>query len=114
MRAFQLWSRRLADYIVGRVNPPPVPEVDPLTASDLVGAGAFLLDVREPDEWQAGRAPDAVHIALGELVERVDEVPDDRRVVAICRSGARSAQATAWLNSNGHDTVNLAGGMRAW
>jgi rhodanese-related sulfurtransferase len=76
--------------------------------------GAYLLDVREPGEWVAGHAPDATHVPLGELVARVDEVPADQDVVVVCRSGGRSAQATAYLNGIGRRAVNLDGGMQAW
>lgn len=87
-----------------------VPAID--TAA--VAPEAFLLDVREPDEWAAGHAPGALHIPLGSLPERVEEVPADRTVVVTCRSGGRSARATAFLGSIGRDAVNLEGGMQAW
>ncbi|GHC97684.1 sulfurtransferase [Nocardiopsis terrae] len=74
----------------------------------------YLLDVREDDEWRTGHAPGAVHIPLGTLGERADEVPRDRRVYVICRSGGRSGQATMALNQAGWDAVNVAGGMQAW
>jgi len=76
--------------------------------------GAFLLDVRESDEWIAGHAAAATHIPLGQVPSRVDEVPADQTVVAICRGGARSNQAAEFLRAKGIDAVNLAGGMRAW
>ena len=76
--------------------------------------GALLLDVREPDEWAAGHAPGARAMPLGQVQGRVDELPKDRRIVAICRSGGRSASVTEALNAWGFDAVNLAGGMRAW
>jgi rhodanese-related sulfurtransferase len=91
-----------------------VPEVGPGEGRALVDAGALLLDVREPDEWQAGHAPDARFIPLGELERRAAELPHDRRIVAICRSGGRSARATRFLVASGFDVVNLTGGMRAW
>ena len=77
---------------------------------------AVLLDVREQDEWDAGHAPGAVHIPLGELPSRLDELPDpDAGVLAVaCRSGGRSSRAVAWLNHQGFDVANLDGGMRAW
>ena len=53
---------------------------------------AVLLDVREDDEWAAGRAPGAVHIPMTELAQRLDEVPDGDPVYVICRSGGRSAR----------------------
>ena len=60
---------------------------------------AYLLDVREDDEWQAGHAPDAQHIALGQLGELHDQIPRDRDVYVICRSGVRSAHAAQALNA---------------
>ena len=90
--------------------PPPVPSVDP----DRIPTDAVLLDVREPDEWQAGHVPGALHIPLADLPVRLDEVPAVDGLVVICRSGARSARAVAWLNQNGHDAVNFDGGMMAW
>lgn len=76
--------------------------------------GAFLLDVREDDEWRAGRAPDAVHVPLQTLPGRLQEIPTDRPVAVICRSGHRSAQATGWLRGQGYAATNVAGGMQAW
>lgn len=81
-----------------------------------VPAGAPIVDVREDDEWQAGHIEGAVHIPLGELMERYGEVPmdGDDDVVVVCRSGGRSSRAVEWLNANGIDAVNLTGGMGAW
>ena len=91
-----------------------IPEIDIEEAKRLVDAGALLLDVRENDEWAAGHAPDAMHIPLGEVQRRSDELPDDREVVAICGMGGRSARATAALLRQGYNVVNVAGGMKAW
>jgi rhodanese-related sulfurtransferase len=77
-------------------------------------ADGYLLDVREDEEWQAGHAPDAVHLPLSELMARAEEVPADRDVYVICRSGARSEQATGYLNQLGRTSTNVAGGMMAW
>lgn len=90
--------------------PPQVPSIE----ATAVSPDVFLLDVREADEWQAGHAPQAVHVPLGQLVARLDEVPSDHEVVVVCRSGGRSAQATDYLNQVGRHAVNLAGGMQAW
>ena len=76
--------------------------------------GAFLLDVREDDEWVAGHAPDAVHVRLGDLGARAVELPRDREVFVICRSGARSAYAAQALADAGWNTVNVADGMTGW
>jgi rhodanese-related sulfurtransferase/glyoxylase-like metal-dependent hydrolase (beta-lactamase superfamily II) len=92
----------------------PVPEVDAAEGRRRVEGGALLLDVREPDEWAAGHAPDARAIPLGQVQARLDELPTDRPIVAICRSGGRSASVTEALTAWGFDAVNLAGGMRAW
>lgn len=75
--------------------------------------GAPLLDVREDDEWRAGHAPDAVHIPMSTIVERVAEIPTGC-VYVICRSGNRSGQVAAWLSGQGREAVNVAGGMKAW
>ncbi len=75
---------------------------------------SFLLDVREPQEWMAGHVARAVHIPMGELVQRVGELPRDRRIVCMCRSGNRSGRVVAWLLQQGYDAVNLAGGAQRW
>jgi rhodanese-related sulfurtransferase len=97
------------------VNPNDVPTT---SVADLPAAGVVLLDVREPNEWAAGHAPEAVHIPLGDLPARADELaelPDDRPVYVVCRSGGRSARAAAWLNAAGLvEAVNVAGGMKSW
>jgi len=90
------------------------PEVDASEGRALVEGGALLLDVREPNEWAAGHAPGATFVPLGAVPAHVDDLPRDRRIVAICRSGARSGRATEFLVAQGLDAVNLAGGMKAW
>lgn len=75
----------------------------------------FLLDVREPHEWQIARLPGAKRIALGDLPARLQEVPQDRPVVVYCRSGARSTYATNILLQSGwHEVYNMAGGLLRW
>jgi len=91
-----------------------IPEIEADDASEAVAEGAYLLDVREPDEWSAGHAPEAVHVPMGELGLRVAELPRDRRIVAICRSGQRSRVVAEALAAEGYDVVNTVGGMRAW
>lgn len=91
-----------------------IPEVGAAEAHALLTDGALLVDVREQHEWDAGHADGAIHLPLSELEGRVGELPAGRRVVLICRSGARSMNAAKFLGQHGHDTVNLAGGSRAW
>lgn len=90
-----------------------VPEIEPRSAHDRAD-DVVLLDVREPDEFAAGHAPGAVHLPLGRIGEAVGMIEPGRAVVAICRSGGRSARATEVLRAEGLDVHNLAGGMQAW
>ena len=83
-------------------------------AAASVPDGAWLLDVREDDEWAAGYAPGARHIPLGELGVRSGEIPQDRTVYVICRSGSRSARAAQALAAAGWEAINVAGGMQHW
>jgi rhodanese-related sulfurtransferase len=88
--------------------------VTDLPADPAGDATLFLLDVREPDEWSAGHIGAATHIPMGELTGRLDEVPRDAKVIAVCRSGHRSGMVTAYLVNGGWDAYNLDGGMMAW
>jgi rhodanese-related sulfurtransferase len=89
-------------------------DVQPQVMSANVPEGVYLLDVREDDEWAAGHAPGAVHVRLSELNEHSDEVPRDREVYVICRSGARSAYATQALSGAGWKAINVSDGMTGW
>lgn len=76
-----------------------------------------LIDVRRPDEWTGdlGHIPYAKHIVLDSLPQKINELPKDKPLVLICRSGARSAQAAAFLKMQGFTSVyNMSGGMIAW
>jgi rhodanese-related sulfurtransferase len=87
-----------------------VPEMPAAALPD----GAFVLDVREDDEWAAGHAPHALHIPLGQVGPRSEQVPRDRDVYVICRSGSRSAYAAQALGAAGWSTVNVSDGMQGW
>lgn len=87
--------------------------VDVREAARAARAGeALLLDVREHGEWVHGRAPEAVHVPMGEL--RQDTVPRDRPVLTLCRVGGRSAAVASALAQLGYDVRNVTGGMLAW
>jgi len=88
----------------------PIPQV----GIEQLPAEPTVLDVREDDEWAAGHIDGAIHIPLTELPGRLHELPDADRLVVICRSGARSARATTYLQQIGIEAVNLDGGMKAW
>ncbi|KQZ10636.1 rhodanese-like domain-containing protein [Agromyces fucosus] len=77
-------------------------------------ADAVILDVREPGELAQARIEGTLDIPLGELVERVEEVPSDTTVYVLCHVGGRSAQAVQYLESRGVDAVNIDGGIVAW
>jgi rhodanese-related sulfurtransferase len=80
---------------------------------DPLPEGLHVLDVREPEEWRHGHIAGALHIPLRDLPAGVGDLPDGEMLV-VCRVGARSAQAVAYLQRLGHDAVNLGGGMVAW
>ncbi len=90
-----------------------VPEVSPTETRSLAKSqNAVLLDVREDHEWNAGHAPGATHMPLRSL--RADQVPADRLVVTVCRSGNRSGKAAQQLAKAGVDVRNMSGGMAGW
>ena len=91
-----------------------VAEALPEVPAASVPTEAWLLDVREDDEWAAGHAPDARHIPLGELGAHTADIPQDQQIYVICRSGHRSARATQALNGAGWQAVTVAGGMHDW
>ena len=77
-------------------------------------ASAIVVDVRQPDEYLGGHVPGAVLIPLNDVPERFGELPTDREVLVICRSGGRSYVASEFLVANGVRAVNVAGGTLAW
>ncbi|MGQ0578684.1 MAG: rhodanese-like domain-containing protein [Betaproteobacteria bacterium] len=90
--------------------------IDPLRLQDMKRQGdVVLVDVRTDQEVSRGVIPDAQHIPLHLLSARFEEIDRSRAVVFYCQSGARSAQASAFLSAKGWPEVyNLAGGMNAW
>jgi rhodanese-related sulfurtransferase len=96
----------------------------PLTTIDVTDAARrlredpakpILLDVREPKEFAAVRAPGAVLLPTSIFIARMAELPSDRPLLVICHTGSRSAAVTGFLARNGRtDVVNVAGGMDAW
>jgi rhodanese-related sulfurtransferase len=90
-------------------------EVSAVRARELVEAGtAWLLDVREGYEWEAGHAPGAHHIPLSEIEARQHELPEAEQILVICHTGARSRMVTDALIRADYPTANVAGGMDAW
>jgi rhodanese-related sulfurtransferase len=83
--------------------------------AQLRDQGAFILDVREPSEWTQFHIPGANLIPLGSLPNRINEVPKDRQVVVVCRTGIRSAQGRDILLKAGFTKISsMTGGMNQW
>jgi rhodanese-related sulfurtransferase len=88
------------------------PEVEPASVGELLDQGAVLIDVREQYEWEAGHAPQAVHLPMGEIT--LDNLPDARPLLVVCHVGGRSAAVTDALVRAEVEALNVAGGMAAW
>jgi rhodanese-related sulfurtransferase len=91
-----------------------MPQQIPAVSVSEVPEDAAVLDVREDEEWVAGHIDGARHIAMGAVPGRLDDIPDGDPLYVVCRGGGRSARVAAWLNANGFDAVNVAGGMGEW
>lgn len=90
-------------------------EIPVSQAASMREKGSFLLDVRQPDEWAESHIPGSTLIPLGELGARIEEVPRDRYIVVVCRSGNRSRQARDILIRAGFKWVtSMSGGITAW
>jgi len=98
----------------GSLRPMDVPAIDVTELAARREAGAPLIDVREDDEYAEARVPGAHHIPLGEVSDRVAEVPTEGTVYVICAKGGRSAKAVEHYRSLGIDAVNVAGGTLGW
>jgi rhodanese-related sulfurtransferase len=93
------------------------PQVPTVSVAELA-VGSVLIDVREDDEWVAGRIEGSVHVPMNQVPQRLNYEPQtftsDQPLVIVCAMGGRSAHVTAWLLQNGIDAVNLEGGISAW
>lgn len=93
--------------------------ISAVTADDVLakiakGEEPLLLDIREADEWAAEHIAGATWIPMGELHDRLAELPKNREIVCVCRSGSRSLFATNLLKNSGYKASNLQGGMIRW
>jgi rhodanese-related sulfurtransferase len=91
-----------------------VPEIDVDALAKLHAEGATVIDVRNPDEYEAGHVPGARLIPLPEVADRVAEVPAGEPVYVICAMGGRSRRACEFLLGQGRDVTNIAGGTNGW
>jgi rhodanese-related sulfurtransferase len=102
-------------YLSRQAAPALPSTVSVAQAAQLRAQGAMVLDVREQSEWDQFHIPDATLIPLGQLATRINEVPKNRDVVVVCRTGVRSAQGRDILLQAGYTRVtSLAGGMTQW
>jgi rhodanese-related sulfurtransferase len=76
--------------------------------------GTFLLDVRTQEEWDEYHAPNTTLIPLDQLASRLNELPKDREIVVVCRSGNRSQQGRDILLDAGFNATSMAGGLKEW
>ncbi len=90
--------------------------VDAQTVDQLRGRDdVVVVDVREDWEYAEGHVPGAVLVPLGQIPDRMQDIPTDKTVLVVCRSGNRSNQATQYLREQGFDNVhNMTGGMNSW
>lgn len=89
-------------------------EVSTEEMAEARAAGAFVLDVREPDEYTAGHVAGAHHIPLQSVPGKLEELPQGQPVYVICASGGRSLQATDFLRQAGIEAYSVVGGTTAW
>jgi rhodanese-related sulfurtransferase len=84
-------------------------------AREMIEAGeATAVDVRQDYEWEAGHIAGAIHVPLEQLPARAGELDRERPLIMQCRTGSRSAMATAALREAGFEALNLEGGLQAW
>lgn len=100
-------------YIAGNLRSGDVTTVQWHELEEAVKAGAHLIDVRAPAEFEAGHIPGAANIPLDELRERLDELPGNRLIV-YCEVGKRAHTAARLLTGRGHEVTSLDGGYRTW
>ena len=94
---------------------PDAPEIDIDSFAAVRAQGASVLDVRELDEYADAHIPGVIHIPLGQLGQRLHDLPADRPLYVVCASGGRSLMAaTALQNQAGIEAVSVAGGTKGW
>jgi phage shock protein E len=102
----------LFDRLFGK--PIPVLSVDELQQKIKSGKHPFVLDVRQSDEYRSGHIPGAKLIPLGEIKQKIMDLPKQREIVCVCETGSRSSSASRMLASEGYQVFNLKGGMNSW
>ncbi len=83
-------------------------------AFEMYQGGAFVLDVRTQEEWDEYHAPNTTLIPLDQLPARINEVPKDREILVVCRSGNRSQEGRDILLAAGYNATSMTGGLKEW
>ena len=109
----------MLDKLFGAVGQPALPDVPEITVAEFLRESAVaeiqVVDVREPEEWAAGRMPGSVLMPMGEVAFRLEELDPEVPVVTVCRSGRRSLfSAEELLGAGFREVKSLAGGLIAW
>lgn len=97
--------------IFGAANGMSASEAKTLLDADK---SVFVLDVRQPEEYRAGHIAGATLIPLDKLGQSLGKLPQNRKILCVCRSGSRSSAAVRQLTGAGYEALNLSGGMMGW
>jgi rhodanese-related sulfurtransferase len=111
--------KMLGKMLGGAIGVPALPDVPEISVEaflrEAAGTAVQVVDVREPEEWAAGRMPGSVLMPMGEVAARMRELDPNTPVVTVCRSGRRSLySAEELINAGFRDVKSLAGGLIAW
>jgi len=95
---------------------PPLPSLNALELSEKLknAKRPLVIDVRQPEEYRSGHIIGSKLIPLGELGQRLKELPKDKEIVCVCASGSRSRSATKLLIREGYNAFDMSGGMMTW
>jgi adenylyltransferase/sulfurtransferase len=90
--------------------------IEPREVHDMMrnGTSFFLLDCREPSEYQTAHIDGATLIPMREIPQKLDTIPKDQPVVVYCHSGMRSFSAASWLKRQGVNAFSMSGGIDQW
>ncbi|MEI7845850.1 MAG: rhodanese-like domain-containing protein [Chloroflexota bacterium] len=102
--------------LLSRLFGPPVPSVNVHKLNEKLKSGKrpVVIDVREPQEYQAGHIAGAKLIPLGSIKQHLNELPKDKEIVCVCASGSRSSSAARQLIKAGYTVLDMSGGMMNW
>ena len=102
--------------LLSRLFGPPVPSLNAHKLNEKLKSGKrpLVIDVRQPEEYQAGHIAGAKLIPLGTISQHLKELPKDKEIVCVCASGSRSRSAAKQLIKAGYTVLDMSGGMMNW